>query len=112
MNRDIQTWSTWRRKNNPTIYEMTDGMFPHKLTIEPTLVKYGFKYVGHDETCYEIKDKRKQADELIDNFVSIPCDYNRELNEFVYWIHYGSRVNSMPMILYVYGRKKEKLKWN
>lgn len=103
--RNLQTWNSWKRKNNPDIYEITDGMFPHKMTIEPTLVHYGFRFVGQEETFYETRDKRRQADELIDDFMGIPGTSNGELNEFVYWIHYGSRINSMPMLLNVYGRK-------
>ena len=103
--RNLQTWNAWKRKNNPDIYEMTDGLFPYKMTIEPTLSHYGFRFVGQEETFYETKDKRKQANELIDSFMGIPGTSNDELNEFVYWIHYGSKINSMPMLLNVYGRK-------
>lgn len=103
--RNLQTWNAWKRKNNPDIYEMTDGMFSYKMTIEPTLSHYGFRFVGQEETFYETNDKRRQANELIDNFIKIPGTSNDELNEFVYWIHYGSKINSMPMLLNVYGRK-------
>jgi len=102
---NIATWRAWKRKNGPAVYEMTDGMFPYKMTIEPTLRHYGFSFVGQEETYYETKSKRKQAEGIIDDFRGIPGTSNDELDEFVYWVHYGSRTSCMPMLLNVYGRK-------
>ena len=101
----IQSWNTWKKKNNPTIYECNDGMFQYLFSIAPTLTAHGFVPVGDEETYYEVKNKKQQASIIVDNFRKYKNTNNNEFDEFVYWIHYGR--NQKPMIVYVYGRKSE-----
>lgn len=103
MNDKLYSWRTWKKRNNPVIYRSHDGVLPIHYTIEPTLLAHGYRYVGNEETFYEIANKRVQAERMIDEYRQLLCA--ESYNEFVYWVHYGSRNSSMPMLLYVYGRK-------
>ena len=105
MNDKLYSWRTWKKRNNPVIYRSHDGVLPIRYNIEPTLLAHGFHYIGDEETFYEITNKRAQVERMIAEYRQLPCV--EPYCEFVYWVHYGSRNCSMPMLLYVYGSKGE-----
>lgn len=106
MNDKLYSWRTWKKRNNPVIYRSHDGVLPIRYNIEPTLLAHGFHYIGDEETFFEIANKRVQAERMIDEYRQLTCA--ESYDEFVYWVHYGSRNSSMPMLLYVYGRKDKR----
>ena len=104
MKYNLKSYETWKRRNNPKISCQTDGMFPCLLSKQPTLVKNGFVFIGDQDGTEIEKDKKGVAKKIIDDYFSMPGKKYDEKMEFVYWEHRGSCINSMPNIVYVYGR--------
>ena len=105
MSISIETWQTWKRKNNPRVAWCPDGINAHVIEcIAPTLLDYGFTPCGEDDDAIPKsrggeRTPRKIAQALVD------C-YGVQLgfNEFVYYVHAPS-ANYYAWILHLYGRK-------
>jgi len=63
----IMTWKTYQRKYNPKMYSVQDGVFNKPTTIEPTMLRNGFKVISVPDADFLGKPK----DVVLDNTNSI-----------------------------------------
>lgn len=97
----IMSWQTFKKKFNPAMYESHDGVLPITLSIAPTLVNNGFQFIGNF-TEYKLPKKPKEiAIDIYEDFMT-----NQVLRPtgqvVVYFVHYGSRISTMPIVVSVY----------
>lgn len=87
--KNIMSWPTWKKHNNPKIYYVRDGVKGWACeTIHPTLQKYGFTFVSEDYD-YGLKGTKQWASEEADFYLT-NYHKNPEHCEFVYWCSRGS----------------------
>lgn len=103
----IQSWQTWKKRNNPPIYSVHDGTKGWvRQTIEPTLQKCGFTIVsaGYD---YGFTDSCKQWATEEAGFYLSSDDKKAGDWEFVYFCSHGNNGYMDYRALYVRYKPKE-----
>ncbi len=100
---NLISWQTYLRRYNPKRYCQNDGMFPQISSIHPTLIGAGFQPIGEDEywSRREPKKPKERAEEIVRSWLSYQImPPTNPL--YVYYVHDGSRINSMPLVVHVY----------
>lgn len=101
---NLISWPTFLHRYNPHRSESHDGVLPIRYTIAPTLDAAGFGFIG-DFTEYELpKSPKDIAKDIVRDwreYQVMPPDEDKML--FVYYVHRGSHISSMPDTVNVYG---------
>ena len=107
---NLISWPTYLRRYSPHRWESHDGGLPIRCTIVPTLNAEGFHFVG-DFTEFSLPKKPKEiAKDLVQDWYSYQVMVPAEDEMlFVYYVHRGSQISTMPLSVMVYGRP---LHWN
>lgn len=97
----IMSWPTFKKKFNPKMCVCHDGVLPIAYSISPTLVNCGFQFIGNF-TEHELPKKPK--DIAIDIYEDFMVYHDVQPTDLivVYFVHNGSRINSMPRSVEVY----------
>lgn len=108
--KDVVTWQTWKKRNNPITFSVQDGVKGWAVqTTVPTLQAYGFIEIYFD-TDYNYSEGIKLKDKAI-NEINY-CTYCKELGfdkfEYVYNLYRGT--NGYQDAFYVYARLKDEFK--
>lgn len=93
----IQTWKTWKKKNNPKIYTLRDSTLGYIETIKPTLQEYGFSYT-EDDRDNDLSPKDNALALMADDFDG----------EIVYWVWSHSRGYCANICVAYKARKNDK----
>lgn len=97
----IMSWQTYKKRFNPTICRSPDGVLPISYTIAPTLVNDGLHFIG-DFSEYELPKKPKDiAKDIYEEFMSFQVIKPKD-QIVVYFVHYGSKISTMPITVEVY----------
>lgn len=99
---NLISWPTYLRRYNPKRYCQTHEMFPTILSIHQTLIGAGLFPIGEEEFWCRGQFKPKEiAEELVE--IWLGYQLRPPTNPlFVYYVHDGSRNNSMPLIVHAY----------
>lgn len=104
---DLVSWETWKKRSNPKIGYVPDGVKNIIYSVQPTLYDYGFQEIESEYKHVFTKKSKEVAIELIDEWVEtsvMPVDLSKW--EFVYYRHRGYKPKSFPDSIYVYARVK------
>lgn len=86
----IQSYETWKKKENPKIYIVRDGVkWWAKQTVAPTIQHYGWKQCIFDSYYRDLewkKPKERASELLINTWGNDWC----EGKEFVYYEYHGT----------------------
>ena len=104
---DLVSWETWKRKNNPKIGYVPDGVKNIIYSVEPTLYDYGFREINSEFNHNFTKKSKGVAIELLEEWIETSVSPVKIQDwEFVYYRHRGYKPNSFPDAVYVYARVK------
>ena len=105
-NKDIRCYSTWKKNNNPVIYQVQDGIKGWAIqTVCPTIEHYGWKQCVMDADygiCDSIKPKELAAKLLTE----IHGENWIKDKKFVYYVYHGT--NGYMDVIYVWYKEKDK----
>lgn len=105
-NKDIRCYSTWKKNNNPVIYQVQDGIKGWAIqTVCPTIERYGWKQCVMDADygiCDNIKPK-ELASKLLNDFWGENWIKDKK---FVYYVYHGT--NGYMDVIYVWYKEKDK----
>jgi len=86
----IQSYVTWKKKEKPTIYSVTDGIkWWAKQTVSPTIEHYGWKQCIFD-TYYRDWEGKKPKQRAIQSVIETYGSNWTNGKEFVYYEYHGT----------------------
>lgn len=105
---DIISYDTWKRRNNPTIYECRDSTKGWiKQTIVPTLIKHGWKICGqeYDYSLFDKDNPKAMAKRIVLE------EFGEEWVKDKQFVYFASRnyQSGFEDCLYVYYKEKKQL---